>query len=339
MSPRWFLFVVAWVGLIGCATPANHIVSTRPVTQPALPWEKDDAAWIKPEGAFVKYIGPHGERWRAYARLPVTPVDDSIAFRDHLRRSIASTMVCVPDRPDEAWLDWSPLQLRPPLRVTPAMNAPEAPLDDATLADLARDTQDALLYLHGGPFADQRTRFLAHRRMSALYPDYFKSSIAEFLHESIDPASLTEAQHWDYLRRLYEARRNTMAGGVDVVAAALDGPMATCGAIWWQKPDDPDTDLDRLTYVQISRGEKKYWTGGLIHCGLPISEPAPTAAEVVARDGKALRAEINVILALRNGDRTPISIMCFYDPVGRYWGFESICLCSSPFEAMTPSFR
>lgn len=200
-----------------------------------------------------------------------------------------------------------------------------------------RDVRDVLLYQQTRPFAEQRKRFLAHRTPSLPYPDLFQQLVKEQTGEQLDSKTLNEQQRWDYVQKFYETRHATMQGGFDIVGAALDGPRALCGAVWLQTQET--TDIDWLSALMQKRDEFEYWRGGLIHCGLPITEPVPTADAVWKRDGKILRLELQIVLELRNGERAPMMIQAFYDPQTKHWGFDATCMTSTPFEAQVLSTR
>ena len=312
--------------------------TTRPATGAPVPeWVRDPVAWrgFTPDGLeFAQKKGPeHLKRWQQYRALAVTPVTDGPDFRRQLDRALRREAVYVPDVPSQD------VELRGPAPTTrPA--APHGPMTHPMFDALAAAVQDAWTVLQDRPFDEQRGRYFAGRVPRIDFPEAEAENIEQKLGERVDAAKLTEEQIWKTLRRLYDQRRAAFDGGFNLAGAALDSPRGLACQIFHRAPGKDYADGILLANGNASgTGWDDYWRAGLLVCARQLTHPPVTQEQLIQRDGRVLRADVQVILELRNGERAPMVMTLFYDPREKRWWVNSCCFTSSPFVAVVGQAR
>ena len=81
----------------------------------------------------------------------------------------------------------------------------------------------------------------------------------------------------------------------------------------------------------MGNGWDDYWRAGLIVCARQLTHPPVTWAQLAERDGRVLRADVQAVLEMNNGERAPMLLSLLYDPRGGRWWVTSSCFSSSPF--------
>lgn len=277
--------------------------------------------------------GPaHVKRWRKYRALAMTPVADDAAFRERVAAALRREAVYVANVPPQG------KALPKPVPTTRPSDADGGPMTDAMFDALAAAVQDAWTVLQDRPFDEQR--YFAGRVPRIEHADAESERIAEQLGERVDAGKLTEAEIWATLRRLYDRRRAAFGGGFNLRAAALDGPRGIACQVFERSPGKDYTDGILLVRGDANgTGWDDYWRAGLLVCARQFTHPPTTQDKLIERDGRVLRADVQAILELRNGERAPMVMSLFYEPRERRWWVSSCCFTSSPFIATVGQTR
>jgi len=329
MITRFLALPVVATLLTAAEARAASPPATLPARAPTPDWIADPPAW-RGFGAdqreyAEKTAAAHVARWRLYRQLAMTPVSDDAAFRARLAGALKREAVFVPDVPSKLAAFRDPL---PTTRPT----APGGPMDDATFDALASAVHDALVVLLDRPFDAQRERYFAGRVPRIDHPEADAATIEHMLGERVDVTTLSDAAVWGHLRRLNDKRRAAFGGGFNLRAAALDGPRGIACQIFYNAPgkDYPDGML-MARGNPTGKGWDDYWRAGLLVCTRQFTHPPIKDAQLVERDGRVLRAGVQCVLELDNGERAPVIVSLFYEPREGRWWVSSCCFSSSPY--------
>lgn len=325
--------VVILSTVLAAATTAP---ATRPASATEPAWLADPAGWpgfARESRAFAEKKGPeHVNRWRLYRSLAMTPVEEGDAFRRSLVVALRREAVFVPDVPPMG------TELRAAVPTTRPAAPPIGPMDDAMYDRLAGAVQDAWTVLQDRPFEEQR--YFTGRVPRIDFPAAESENIKHRLGEDVDASKLKEKEIWSYLRRLYDQRRKTFDGGFNVRGAALGSPRGIACQIFYRAPGKDYTDGILLANGNASgTGWDDYWRAGLLVCARQFTHPPVTEEQLIKRDGRVLRADVQVILEMNNGERAPMVMTLFYEPREARWWAKSTCFTSSPFVSVVGQAR
>ena len=323
--------------------------ATRPADEVAPPWEANPVAFptLTGDADFLARALPlHAENWRRYATLTMTPVTADTALSPELADAVETAL-----RREALVLPPATLDDEGELAgdYVPVGQAEGSDLmDDAKWKALAVAVRDAIVYGADLPFERQRGGYLKDRRPvladgESDLTDRFAESSEHYLGESLDGAAVRamgDDDLWAAVRESYDRRRLAHGGGLNITGVALDSPDALLAGVY--AITGPSNAPPSLYYLIQARtgvdGFGGYWVGGLLACGLKLTRPDP-AADVLARDGRVLRAEVRVVLESRNGDRMPVDMHLAHDPAAGRWDVSSCCYTSSPFQATQQAMR
>ena len=229
------------------------------------------------------------------------------------------------------------------LILSPAARAGDAPATRPAGVDWEGFTPadaDAWLVLQDRDFARQKAEYFAGRQARARIDP---AVVGEKLGEKIEVDKLADAETWALLKRLYDQRRKAFGGGFDLTGAALDSPRGLACQVFYRTPQTGYGDgLLRANGNPTGKGWDDYWRAGLKVRARQNTHPPVTQEALLGRDGRVLRADVQAVLEMRNGERTPLVMTLFYEPreggAGKWWA-GSCCFTSSPFAAVVGRVR
>lgn len=324
--------------LIVCLAP---VADAEPTTRPSGDsWEKKATlAWpgfgAADLGFAEKMVPQHLERLEEYRKLEMTPVTGGEAFREKLGEAIVREALFFPDVPAVGE------EILEPAKSVEA-EAPAGPMTPEMFDSLTVAVRDALLVITDRPFADQRAGYFNGRVPEFRSPKIEAPVIEMKLGEEVDAATLadySDDEIWKVLERMYEARRTAFDGGFNVTGAALDGPRGIACQIFKLVPGTSGDGILLANGNPNGNGFDNYWRADLIVCARQLTHPPISSEEVLARDGYILRADVQTVLEMKNGERAPMVMTLNYEPEAGRWWVNTCCFTSSPFVAIVGQTR
>ena len=299
------------------------------------PWLDDPAGWegfVEADEEFAQRTAAvHVQRWRQYRQLEVTPVSDEAAFRTELLAALQQRALFFPEVPAAGTEQREPAATTRP-------SEPHGPMTEPLFESLAEAVSDALLVLADRPFEEQRHRYFRGRVAGVVEADL--PVIEEKLGERVDAALVTEAEAWELLRRLYEGRRAAFGGDFNLRSAAIGSERGLGCQVFFCSPGHTyDDGLLLANGDAAGTGWDDYWRAGMIVCARQFTHPPIAAGRLIERDGRVLRADVQVIVELNNGERAPILLSLFHEPEQGRWWVSSACFSSSPYIAVVGQVR